>query len=109
MKTAPNIPDSTTEMKADAESWVAKVKELKIDHEEADFQTEYFKDLISGTDYDVRSLDQCALFHHYLDTKNDILTYREVCYQSVFTGVWGTKAHKPWMEAFDDSVAAFVN
>jgi hypothetical protein len=49
------------------------------------------------------------MFHTWVHDKvRDIMTYRDQQFKSVFSGTIGSK-HKKWFDAFDDSIAAFVN
>ena len=109
MGTAPNVPLSNTEMRADADIWSQRAKDLKNCHDDIDFQTDFLKSLITGTKYDVRSLNAGRLFHTWEHAKVDnIVTYRDLPFKSVFTGTVAA-SHKPWIEDFDDTVNSFVN
>jgi trimethylamine monooxygenase len=75
-----------------------------------DFQTEYVADLLGATDYPHLDVHKVAhLFkeweHHKAET---ILGYRDYGYRSTLTGTMAPKHHTRWMEAMDDSLAAFL-
>ena len=96
-------------MLADVAKWRQKVGVLKDCHDDIDFQTEFLADLCEATGYTREVTKSAKIFHtwaHYKD--EDILTYRDRTFSSIFTGTMSPSHHTPCMKAFDDSLEAFV-
>jgi trimethylamine monooxygenase len=76
------------------------------------FQGDHVRDLSedSGYPYDL-SVDQ--IFNEWYDSKlvkpHGILTYRDQRYTSKFSGTESPSSRNSFMQAFDDSIEAFVN
>jgi trimethylamine monooxygenase len=95
---------------ADIRRWRAREEAVQTPFEGIDFQTEYVADLLGATDYPHLDVHKVAhLFkeweHHKAET---ILGYRDYGYRSTLTGTMAPKHHTRWMEAMDDSLAAFL-
>jgi trimethylamine monooxygenase len=96
---------------ADIRQWRAREEAVTNPFEGIDFQTAYVKDLLDATDYprlDVQRVGE--LFKEWEHHKAEsILGYRDHSYPSTLTGTLAPKHHTRWMEALDDSLAAFLN
>ena len=77
----------------------------------SDFQTDYIRDLMSGTDYPDFNLDKvAAMFKSWLKDKDEsILTYRDKIYTSVMDNTKAEKHHTPWMKELDDSLERYLD
>ncbi|MNG07139.1 hypothetical protein D3C84_904280 [compost metagenome] len=42
------------------------------------------------------------------DKYENIMGYRDKCHRSLITGTLATAHHTPWLEALDDSLAAYL-
>ncbi len=96
---------------ADIKHWRALEEAVGNPFEAIDYQTEYVRDLLDATDYPRLDVHKVAeLFkeweHHKTET---ILGYRDYGYPSTLTGTLAPKHHTRWMDAMDDSLAAFLN
>jgi trimethylamine monooxygenase len=102
---------AVAERRADIEHWRALEAAVTNPFEAIDFQTEYVDDLLRATDYprlDVRRVAE--LFKEWEHHKTEsILGYRDHGYPSTLTGTMAPKHHTRWMEAKDDSLAAFLH
>lgn len=77
-------------------------------HGDIDFQSDLVKDLSEITGYHTAAYKAGEMLHTWVHDKVwDIMTYRDQQFKSVFSGTIGSK-HKKWLDAFDDSIAAFV-
>ena len=97
-------------MEADMRHWSAREQLLADPFEAIDFQTDYVRDLLAATDYPRLDLDHvAATFKEWEHHKAEgILTYRDRSYTSALTGRMAPVHHTPWMQALDDSLAAFL-
>lgn len=102
---------SAEEREADIRSWLDRFATLDSHDAEADFQTEYLRELISLTDYPEFDLDQVAvLFKRWMkDKEENILGYRDMAHRSVMTGTMAAKHHTRWLNAMDDSLERYLN
>ncbi len=102
---------SAEQRRADISDWCAREEAVTDPFEGIDFQTEYVKDLLAATDYPPLDVDRVAqLFKDWEHHKGEsILGYRDHSYPSVLTGTVAPKHHTRWMEAMDDSLAAFLS
>jgi len=91
-------------------AWQAREEALGNPMEDIDFQTDYIKDLCKDTDYPEFDLDLAAEeFKHWEHHKDeDIATYRDKSHKSPCSGTMAPVHHTPWVEAMDDSMAAFL-
>jgi len=74
------------------------------------YQGAYTKELIDETDYpsfDIEAANQ-AFYAWKKDKKNGIMTFRDHGYVSPMTGNRAPPDHTPWVEALDDSLAAYL-
>ena len=86
------------------------MQKLKDCHDDVDFQTEFLMDLGKDVDYSEKAGSVGVLFHEWEHHKyEDICTYRDKCFRSVFTGTLAPRHHTKWMEAKDDTYDTFVD
>ncbi len=84
-------------------------KNLKDCHDEIKFQTDYVNELAAEANYGF-DIDVAAMFDEWEGDKHDnILTYRDKCFVSKFTGNKSPCHHTTFMKAFDDSIATYVS
>ncbi|XP_040583947.1 trimethylamine monooxygenase [Lepeophtheirus salmonis] len=90
-------------------SWKERLNEdVKSFPDIARYQLEYILDLNKDSKYPYE-LDCTDMFIKCLDDKkNDILTYRDKQFQSIFTKTKSPMYHTKWIDAFDDSLDAFL-
>ena len=96
-------------MRKDEQKWVKRRNNRKDFHDDIDIQSDYIADLCKATGYNPDVAKGGELFHKWEhDKANNIVTYRDQKFKSLFSG-HEAPSHKPWYEEFDDSIAAFVN
>ncbi|MFD1213117.1 NAD(P)-binding domain-containing protein [Arthrobacter sp. GCM10027362] len=102
---------SAGERAADIQAWLDRFLALPDHDAEADFQTDYLRELISLTDYPDFGLDQVGvLFKQWMkDKEEDILGYRDNAHRSVMTGTMAARHHTRWINAMDDSLERYLN
>ena len=95
----------------DIKLWMERSAANKNHDDEVDFQTDYVKDLIAGTNYPSFDLDAVAvLFKQWLKDKDEnILEYRDKTYTSVITGTKAEKHHTVWLDEMDDTFERFLS
>ena len=97
-------------MEKDKIRWMQECSKLQTCHDDIDFQTEFIADLSKDTGYSPDAVKAGELLHTWEDDKvENILTYRDQCFASVYTGTTAPKPTVPWWEAKDDSIKAFIN
>lgn len=103
------VPDAA-ERTADIAAWLERQAALADHDAEADYQTEYLRELIALTDYPEFDLDTVsALFKQWMRDKQDnILGYRDNLHRSVMTGTMAAQHHTRWINAMDDSLARYL-
>lgn len=96
---------------ADIQLWLERQAALPDHNAEADFQSEYLRELIIATDYPPFDLDAVSqLFKDWMGHKeSDILGYRDMAHRSVVTGTMATRHHTRWLNAMDDSLGRYLN
>ncbi|GAA4376733.1 NAD(P)-binding domain-containing protein [Paeniglutamicibacter cryotolerans] len=96
---------------ADIDAWLNRQAALESHNAEADFQTDYLRELISATDYPEFDLDTVSeLFKEWMRDKDaDILGYRDNVHRSVMTGTMASRHHTRWINAMDDSMERYLN
>ncbi|TFC29328.1 NAD(P)/FAD-dependent oxidoreductase [Cryobacterium sp. TMT1-3] len=102
---------SIAEREANIQLWIERLAALPDHNAEADFQTDYLRELIAATDYPPFDLDAVSqLFKDWMHHKEtDILGYRDMLHRSVVTGTMAVKHHTRWLNAMDDSMARYLN
>lgn len=103
------IPDGAA-MDADIAEWSKREEALQNPFEDIDFQTDYTRDLCEMTDYPKIDLAMVAdMFKQWEHHKEEsIVGYRNQAFASPCTGTQAPIHHTPWLEAMDDSMAAFL-
>jgi trimethylamine monooxygenase len=98
------------DMATDVDLWVTREEKLADPFEMIDFQTDYTKELVAATDYPDFDLDMVAdLFKEWEHDKEQSITgYRDKAFKSPCTGTMAPMHHTPWIDALDDSMAAFL-
>jgi len=95
-------------MMDEIKKWTKREKGLKDCHEQIDFQRDFTEDVAKDADYGC-SLDVAALFHTWEGHKYDnILTYRDQSFASIFSGKPTPVHHSSFMEALDDSMETYL-
>jgi len=101
---------SKAEMEKEDKVWVTREEALKDAFDQIDFQADYVRDLCAPTDYpkfDIdMTVDEFKAWEH--DKEHSILGYRNKAFKSPCTGTMAPVHHTPWLEAMDDSMAAFL-
>lgn len=99
------------ERAADIRGWLQKQEALEHHDAEADFQTDYVRELIDATDYPQIDLDAVStLLKDWMRHKSeDILGYRDRTHRSVITGTMAEVHHTRWINAMDDSLNRYLN
>lgn len=96
---------------SDIDAWLERQAALADHDAEADFQTDYLRELIDATDYPAFDVDAVnALFKQWMQDKhNNILGYRDELHRSVVTGTMAAKHHTRWINAMDDSLDRYLS
>ncbi|MGR3290263.1 MAG: NAD(P)-binding domain-containing protein [Paracoccaceae bacterium] len=101
---------SPADMATDVSARIAAEDALKDDFGCIDYQGAYTKELIDETDYP--SFDIAASDKTFYGWKNhkkaDIMTFRDNAYVSPMTGTQAPLHHTAWVDALDDSMAAYL-
>ena len=97
-------------MRKDSAAWRKREESLCDAEQMIWFQGDYVKELIQATDYlmfDIEKVNKTFMEweHHKAE---DIMGFRNHTYKSVITGHMSTSHHTPWLEAMDDSKAAYL-
>lgn len=109
MGTLNGEPKNTEAMKKEVKMWVSKRQALKDCHDDIDFQSDFIADLCRATGYNEGVVKSRAMFHDWEHhRKQDITTYRDKCFTSIFSGTKAPQTARPWYQAFDDSIESFV-
>ncbi|KAL4238253.1 hypothetical protein ACF0H5_002966 [Mactra antiquata] len=109
MNAIPNEPRPLSDMILHIEEQFIKTSGLKSFYDYLDYQALVINMLCTDTGYTKEILKFDDLFRTWLRQRyDDILTHRNHCYRSVFTGTMSAKPNTPWWEARDDSKEAFL-
>ncbi|MGR3291338.1 MAG: NAD(P)-binding domain-containing protein [Paracoccaceae bacterium] len=103
------LPDQAA-MNADPKEREAAENALEDDYARIAYQGAYTKELIDETDYpnfDIEVANQ-AFYAWKKDKKKNIMTFRDHGYISPMTGTQAPAHHTPWIDALDDSLAAYL-
>ncbi|MBX2868096.1 MAG: NAD(P)/FAD-dependent oxidoreductase [Acidiferrobacterales bacterium] len=98
------------EMRADSAKWRQREEGLEDDEQMIWFQGDYVQALIEQTDYpsfDVEGVNKTFMEWEHHKHEN-IMGFRDNCYQSLMTGNMQPVHHTPWMEAMDDSKESYL-
>jgi trimethylamine monooxygenase len=104
-----DLPDQAT-MKADPKAREAAEDALPDDYARIAYQGAYTAELIDETDYpsfDIEVANQ-AFYGWKKHKKKGIMTFRDHGYVSPMTGAQAPAHHTPWVDALDDSLAAYL-
>jgi trimethylamine monooxygenase len=104
-----DLPDQAT-MNADPKARAAAEDALLDDYACIAYQGAYTAELIEETDYpsfDVEAANQ-AFYAWKKHKKKGIMTFRDHGYVSPMTGTQAPTHHTPWVDALDDSLAAYL-
>jgi len=104
-----DLPDPAM-MKADPKAREAAEDALPDDYACIAYQGAYTAELIEDTDYpsfDIEAANQ-AFYAWKKHKKKDIMTFRDHGYVSPMTGAQAPAHHTPWVDALDDSLAAYL-
>lgn len=103
------LPDQTT-LIADPKAREVAEDALPDDYAFIAFQGAYTAELIAETDYpsfDIETANQ-AFYAWKKHKKNGIMTFRDFGHVSPMTGTQAPAHHTPWVDALDDSLAAYL-
>lgn len=111
MGTLEGEPKDRSAMREDVDTWLSRLAALK----EVDLpalvkiQTDHVLDLCTATGYTKKIANFCVLFEELFRARqDDVLTMRDHCFTSIYTGAKAPKPVRPWLEKFDDSVETFL-
>lgn len=100
---------SQADMEADSKKWVEKEAKNANPHDQIAFQTEYVVELNDIVKY-ADKIDVADMFNEWEGHKDeDILTYRDRSFTSIYTNHKAPIHHTPWLKALDDTVECFMN
>ena len=92
--------------------WKAKQAKFAVVQDAPKCQAEYMAELLSESNYPKKwdtELTNKVCFQ-WIDTKLDnIMTFRDQCFTSNFSGVKSIPVKKPWLQNFDDSIESYLN
>ncbi len=103
------LPDKAAR-DADIAAWREREAKADTGYLQIDFQTEYLRDLLEGSDYPKFDLDACnQMFKEWKGHKKEsIVGYRDHAFKSPVTGTLAPVHHTPWLQAMDDSLTCFM-
>ena len=101
---------SRDEMLADIANWIEKASLATKDHYfPMDFIKEYFRHMIETVGYSTASLElQNAFDKLFADMDDNICTWRDKQFVSIYTGKTCPAPTLKWMDNFDDSLEGFL-
>mmetsp|Transcript_42841 Transcript_42841/g.83968 ORF Transcript_42841/g.83968 Transcript_42841/m.83968 type:complete len:446 (+) Transcript_42841:30-1367(+) len=102
---APSLAD----MEADIKKWMEGEAKCGNPHDQIAFQTAYVVELNDMVKY-AEKIDvakEFEVWEHHKD--EDILTYRDRSFTSIYTGDQAPVHHTPWLKAMDDTIECFMN
>ena len=101
---------SRADMIADSLQWHEREQSLETNQQMFEYQGAYIQHLVDATDYP--NFDIAAVNETFLRWKHDkaenIMGYRDKSYRSLMTGTQSPPHHTPWLQALDDSMAAYL-
>lgn len=106
------IPKTKGELLQDIEKWQKKLTTSTTIHCFIDFQRDYLSDLVKIVSYmtvsDVHQIAEC--FHEWENHRcENISTFRDRHFRSVFTGTLSTIHHTPYMKSYEDCIDEFTD
>lgn len=101
---------SADDQHAHSAAWAEREAALETAYDEIDFQGDYTQDLVDDTDYPPFDIPKVnAMFKTWKKHKGEsIMGYRDLGFESPVTGKAAPAHHTPWVEAMDDSLAAYL-
>ncbi|WP_447650847.1 NAD(P)-binding domain-containing protein [Pseudomonas abietaniphila] len=99
------------DMLADSQQWFEREQTLETNQQMFEYQGAYIQQLVDATDYpnfDIAAVNDTFL-HWKHDKADDIMGYRDKSYRSLMTGTQSPPHHTPWLQALDDSMAAYLS
>lgn len=106
--TLPSEPVSRQAMLENLAQWRKRESTLKGWEDDIPFQADYISDLGKDTGYEYDAAKCAAQFLQWEHDKHeDILTYRDKIFTSIFTNNPAAK-HTPWFKAMDTSIKAIL-
>ena len=104
------LPDGAT-MDAEWQKWRTAEEAIEpTDEANIRYQADYVQRLQALTDYptfDIEGVVQCFLEWEHNKHVN-IMTFRDHAHRSLMTGNMAPVHHTPWLRAYDDSIAGYV-
>eukprot|EP00794_Sanderia_malayensis_P017287 gene17287-19015_t len=103
-----SIPDYET-MEMSSKEWIERCQKIKDSYDVVKFQTDYVVDIANEANYGY-DLDVADIFNKWVGHKDEcIMTYRDKSFVSKFTGKASPKPVQQFMNAFDDSLEAYIS
>lgn len=101
---------SLADMRAHSAAWRAREETIEDAEDAIWFQGDYTQGLIDLTDYPKFNIEETNKTfmeweHHKAE---NIMGFRDNAYRSLMTGTMSPKHHTPWLQAMDDSMAAYL-
>jgi len=97
-------------MKKNSAKWRKREETLEDAEQMIWFQGDYVKELIAATDYpsfDIETVNKTFMDWEHHKAEN-IMGFRNNAYRSIITGNMQPLHHTPWLDAMDDSMAAYL-
>lgn len=108
MDLLPDEPKTMDAMRKDVKSWVTRRQNLDGCHDEVNFQSDFVHDLCQATGYTTDVTKSREILHVWAEQKaDDICTYRDKCFTSIFTGTRAAPLSTTWFGAMDDCLEEF--
>jgi trimethylamine monooxygenase len=103
------LPDRAA-MEADMGLWAAREAAVEDAYQAIQFQADYVAELAQATDYPPFDIPSTVKsFKQWKKDKEASITgYRDKAFPSPVTGTLSPLHHTPWVQAMDDSIAAFL-
>jgi trimethylamine monooxygenase len=101
---------SLEDMRGNSAIWQAREEKLEDDEQMIWFQGDYTQELVDATDYpsfDIEATNKTFMEWEHHKHEN-IMEFRNNGYRSLMTGTMAPAHHTPWVEAMDDSMAAYL-
>ena len=104
------MPQNLDERLADVKKRIENEDAGENAHDGVIYQANYVKELLVESDYPPFDVDAVSerFFEWIRHKKEDIMGFRNNCYQSVITGTMAPLHHTPWMDAMDDSMKDYL-
>lgn len=97
-------------MIADIEQWKSKLSKVATTEDAVVYQTELLSTIAKECNYTQDIVKAVPLFEEWLKHRREnIADFRRKQFKSMYTGTLSPKPEKAFMEAFDDSIEAYIN